>query len=161
MQKNQYSKRPNGRFLSPESEVSELAVLKNPRWEKFVQSLITGVSQRKAYRSAYPNSEKWKDDVVDQKASKLLNENGKVLARYQELQEESKSTAIMAAIERKKWLSGLIRGEEEKTENKLKAIDILNKMDGEYTQKIELSKPIDDSLKEMEEYFESRTKTDS
>ena len=29
--------------------------------EKYVQGLVTGLSQRKAYREAYPSSRDWKD----------------------------------------------------------------------------------------------------
>lgn len=52
--------------------------------EKFVQELIKGKSQRESYRIAYPTSKKWKDNVVDVKASELLK-NGKVKVRYDEL----------------------------------------------------------------------------
>lgn len=52
--------------------------------EKFVQELIKGKSQREAYKIAYPTSIKWKDNVVDVKASELLK-NGKVKVRYDEL----------------------------------------------------------------------------
>ena len=48
-----------------------MAILKNPRHEKFVQGLIQGMSQRKAYREAFPAASKWKDTTVDVKASKL------------------------------------------------------------------------------------------
>ena len=37
-----------------------MATLKNQKQEKFAQCLASGMSQRKAYRAAYPNSEKWK-----------------------------------------------------------------------------------------------------
>jgi hypothetical protein len=55
--------------------------------EKFVQNLNAGLSQRQAYREAYPKSRKWKDSTVDKRASELLK-NGEVLGRYQELQKE-------------------------------------------------------------------------
>ncbi len=52
--------------------------------EKFVQELIKGKTQREAYKIAYPTSKKWKDNIVDVKASELLK-NGKVKVRYDEL----------------------------------------------------------------------------
>ena len=52
--------------------------------ERFVQELIRGKSQREAYRTAYPKSVKWKNEVVDVKASELLK-NSKVLVRYNEI----------------------------------------------------------------------------
>ena len=43
----------------------------------------------------------------------------------------------------------------------MKAIDLLNKMDGEYINKLELTQPIDNSIKEMEDYFEQQKKRSS
>lgn len=61
--------------------------------EKFIQGVVAGLSQRKAYREAYPNSVKWKDTTVDVKASALMKKD-KVLVRYNELMEEHKSKAL-------------------------------------------------------------------
>ena len=55
-----------------------------PKQELFVQGIISGLSQRQAYRQAYPSAKKWRDNVVDNKASELLK-NGEVLVRYREL----------------------------------------------------------------------------
>lgn len=70
--------------------------------EKYVQELIKGKSQREAYRIAYPSSKKWKDNVVDVKASELLK-NGKVSVRYNELRgkviKRTEEKAIITAEE--------------------------------------------------------------
>ena len=55
--------------------------------------LAKGKSQREAYRIAYPNSKKWKDNSVDNKACSLLR-NVKVKARYEELMKEFLKPAI-------------------------------------------------------------------
>ena len=60
--------------------------------EKFVLNVVAGMSQRSAYRDAYPNS-KMRDNVVDNKASLLLK-NEKVMVRYNELMAEAKKDAI-------------------------------------------------------------------
>lgn len=52
--------------------------------ERFVQGLVKGMSQREAYKDAYPGSEKWKPVSVDNKASKLFN-RAEVKTRYEEL----------------------------------------------------------------------------
>ena len=122
--------------------------------EKFVQNLIKGMSQREAYRNAF-NNKSASDKSIDEMASKLFNTN-KILSRYKELQEEAKNEAIMSAIDRKKWLTNVIKGTEQEDiyittddvsvkigsknadlNTKMKAMDILNKMEGEYTTKIE------------------------
>lgn len=107
---------------------------------KFIDELIKGKSQREAYRTAYPKSLKWKDEVVDVKASQLFK-NDKVLVRYNEIIEANKSSAIMTSEERKIWLTELIANEKETSLVKLKALDILNKMNGEYITKTEVSIP--------------------
>lgn len=66
-------------------EVSLVAKLTSKQ-EKFVQGVISGLSQREAYRQAYPSSIKWTDNAVDVNACKLLN-NAKVLLRYNELRD--------------------------------------------------------------------------
>lgn len=123
--------------------------------EKFVQNLIKGMSQREAYRDAYPN-DKSADDTIDKNACNLLNYNSKVLSRYNELLQKAEDNAIMSAIERKKWLTKVINGEIEEEDKyfsdgeavvynkpadintKIKALDTLNKMDGEYIEKLKV-----------------------
>lgn len=103
--------------------------------EKFVQGIIEGMSQADAYRSAYPN-QKMSDKTVWESASKLIK-NPKVSARLAELREDMMKPSIMSATERLEWLTGLIKDDEVAISDKLKATDIMNKMQGEYTQKIE------------------------
>jgi hypothetical protein len=113
-----------------------MGALKNVRHETFAQEIALGKSQRQAYKVAFPKSVNWKDETVDPKASALAK-NDKVLTRVQELQAEATSKTIKTAIQRKEWLSSIIDSTEEDTTTKLKACDLLNKMDGEYTTKIE------------------------
>ena len=127
----------------------------NVKQEKFIQGIINGLSQRQAYKEAY--GVKYKDESIDSKASTLFN-SGKVQERYQELLKELKSKAIMSAEERMIWLTEVINniqkediyvtnseGEEIKVgskaanlNEKMKALDILNKMSGEYIEKLKI-----------------------
>lgn len=117
-----------------------MAELKSDRQELFAQGLARGLSQRVAYRAAYPNSVNWKDNTVDVRACELAKDSN-VMVRLQELRELSKSNAVMSATERKEWLTELIKDAEGKHNmgDKLKALDILNKMDGEYTEKLQVN----------------------
>ena len=126
--------------------------------EKFVQGLISGLSQRKAYRTAFPNSVKWKDETVDVKACNLIKTD-KIMARYNELKEKAENLAIMTRVQRMITLSDIAQNGK-KDDSRIKAIDTLNKMDGIYTNKIELSKPVDESVKEMTAYLNGRIKND-
>ena len=122
-----------------------------PKQEKFIQNIINGMSQRQAYKDAY--NPKYKDEVIDIRASELFN-SSKVQVRYQELLQKLEEESIMSAKERMKWLTKVIKGdikhisygsEGQEYENeayisdKMKAVDILNKMSGEYTTKLEVN----------------------
>ena len=103
--------------------------------EQFVQNIIQGMSQADAYRSAYPN-QRMSDKTLHEAASRLMA-NSKIVARLTELRNELVKPSIMSAQERLEWLTRLIENDEEGTNEKLKAIDIMNKMQGEYVQKVE------------------------
>ena len=115
-----------------------MPILENARHEKFVQCLISGMSQRKSYREAFKQSKRWKDATIDNKASDLFRNNNEVLARYQELQEQAQDEAIMTRKDRMVKLSELAQ-DAEKEETQIKAIDTLNKMDGVYVVKQEIN----------------------
>lgn len=74
--------------------------------ELFVQQLVAGQSQRQAYRKAYPSAKKWKDNVVDNKASELLK-NGEVSVRHRELLKQFSNMALWSreqAFNEYEWL---------------------------------------------------------
>jgi phage terminase small subunit len=109
--------------------------------EKFVQCIINGMSQREAYKTAY-ETRRMSDNAIDREAS-LLMKNPKLSQRLLELRDELVKPTIMTAQERLEYLSKVVKGEildgesEAKIDSKLKAIDLMNKMSGEYVQKIE------------------------
>ena len=77
--------------------------------ENFVQALVSGKSQREAYKEAY-NAANMKDSTVDKRACELLK-NGKVAGRYNELkaieedrQREKYSLDRDKALENYLWL---------------------------------------------------------
>jgi phage terminase small subunit len=102
--------------------------------EAFVQNIIKGMSQADAYRAAY-DAKRMSDKTIHEKASVLAGQD-KVKARINELRGKLANENIMSAQKRLEWLTRLIQNEEENTSEKLKAIDIMNKMQGEYVQKI-------------------------
>lgn len=121
--------------------------------EKFVRNLINGMSQREAYKNSY-DAENMTDESIDVAACRLFNDD-KISLRYKELQERLTNASIMTAQERLEYLTGIVkeierehkyyivdgmmqeRDEPADFNTKLKAIDIMNKMQGEYTTKIE------------------------
>lgn len=73
--------------------------------EFYVQGLISGLSQREAYKRAYPST-KMKDKTIDEVASKMLK-NTKVYTRYAELMNEHSEKALWTreqSVNTLKWL---------------------------------------------------------
>ena len=80
----------------------------------------------------------YKEKYAGVNADKLLK-NTNIQKYIEELQEKAKSSRIMTAIERREFLTSMIKDGAVKDTDRLKAVDILNKMDGEYTQKVEVN----------------------
>lgn len=60
-----------------------------PKQERFVQGLFAGLSQREAYKEAFPSSLKWQPETIDARACELAK-NSKVVVRMNELTNELK-----------------------------------------------------------------------
>ena len=104
--------------------------------EQFAKNIaLEGMNQADAYRNAY-NCENMQDNSIYREAS-LLKDNPKVAQRIQELRDTLAKSSIMTAQERLEWLSSVIKDDNEKTAIRLSASDQMNKMQGEYVQKVE------------------------
>ena len=104
--------------------------------EQFAKAIaLDGMSYSDAYRSAYDTS-KMSDKTVNEKAS-LLKDQDKIRARIKELRDEVDTPKIMSAQKRKEWLTEVINDAEMDINARLKASDQLNRMEGEYVQKVE------------------------
>ena len=103
--------------------------------EAFVQNIIQGMSQADAYRSAY-DTKRMSDNAIYREAS-LLMSNPKIAQRINELRDQLAKPSIMSAQKRLEWLTEVILSKDETTGDKLKAADIMNKMQGEYITKVE------------------------
>ena len=82
-----------------------------PKQELFVQGIISGLSQRQAYRQAYTSSKKWLDSSVDSQAAVLLP-NVKVLSRYRELLKQFSNMSLWSreqAFNEYEWLKNKAR----------------------------------------------------
>lgn len=101
--------------------------------ENFCLEYIKCGNASEAYRRSY-NAKKMKDEVIWVKACELLK-NGNVEVRVNELKERAVSKAIITVEQRKELLSRWAW--EEETPNALKALDLLNKMENLYTQKVQ------------------------
>ena len=104
--------------------------------EKFAQSVaLENMTYSDAYRSAYDTS-RMTDKTVNEKAS-LLKDNDKIKARINELREKSTTPKVMTAQRRKEWLTEVVNDPNIDIRVRLQASDQLNRMEGEYVQKVE------------------------
>ena len=136
-----------------------------PKQERFIQNIVSGMTQRQAYKEAF-NPPTMSDENIDSEACRLFNST-KVNTRYRELMGQLEDKAIMSAKERMKWLTDVINGDiledvpvmtdikddkvntikcPTKIDTKLKALDTLNKMSGEYVNRVEADVNTDVSI---------------
>lgn len=105
-----------------------------PKQEKFVKAIVLeGMNYSDAYRSAY-DTKRMTDKSVNEKAS-ILKDDVKIRARIKELAAEIDSQKIMSATKRAEKLSSFAEADDPNVA--MKAIDLLNKMTGEYVQRVE------------------------
>lgn len=125
--------------------MSELA---NSRHEVYAQGLAQGLKQKDAYITAFPKAQKWKDQTVYNHSSELAR-RPEVIERVKELREGSTSAVVLSIAQRKEWLTDLIMNQDESTMNRLKAVDILNKMDSAYVENVNVNGTINNPLSGM------------
>lgn len=105
-----------------------------PKQENFAQAVaLEDMNQADAYRSAY-STKRMKDKQIWEEASKLAN-TPKVAQRIDELRQQAMTPKVMSAQKRREKLTELAESDDAVVA--MKAIDLLNKMDGEYVQKVQ------------------------
>ena len=104
------------------------------RQELFIQEYIkTGNTTNSAIKAGYS---KRTAKSIGQRLLTFVN----IKKRIEELSQKiANNNNIMTAKERQEYLTKLINSDDVKVSDKLKALDILNKMTGEYTQKVEVN----------------------
>lgn len=130
---------------------------------KFCEEYVNnGLNGTQAYSSAYKSCKK--ENAARVNASRLLTK-ANIIEYINELQEKLKEKAIMSAEERMIWLSKVVQGEikeigfwdgeevkrEPSLSDKLKGMDILNKMTGQYVTKIngDITLSYEEAIKEV------------
>ncbi len=105
----------------------------NARQKAFCEYYVAcGNATEAAKKAGY--SERYTNKNVNK-----LRQNTAIIEYIEELQKKAQSSRIMSAVERKEWLTKVLNDDNAKLNDRLKALDILNKMDGEYTEKVQLS----------------------
>ena len=129
-----------------------MPALTNQRREKFVQNIVSGMTQRQAYFDAFPNAANWQPKSVDEAACTLFHTK-EVADRYQELQSYTALSAVLSRQGRMLILTDIAEDEDLPPKNRMQAIDLLNKMDGEYVKKVEatITTPLSDVAEKVDD----------
>lgn len=122
--------------------------------EKYCQNRITGMmTQRKAYLDAVPMAKKWKPETVDSKAS-TLERSEKVQERLKELrekvreiEEEQAGIACLTRVKKRQILAAIVEDPHASAADRCRAIDLDNKMEGEYVEKVSVSGEVNNPFK--------------
>lgn len=118
--------------------------------EKFCINVASGMTLCDAYKNSY-DAENMQDNTIYNKASDL-SKKGEIRERIEQLRKEARTDTIMTAIQRKQFLTDMIMKDTEANRtDKLKALDILNKMDGEYVEKIKAEVDITNMVVDIED----------
>ena len=104
--------------------------------ENFCLEIVQSGNGTEAYKKAGYKVKS--DNAAAVGAAKLLRK-AKVQKRIAELRSEMDSHKIMDAAERRELLTQFARDEETAKPDRLKAMDLLNKMDGIYINKTQVS----------------------
>lgn len=112
--------------------------------EKYCVNRATGMNQKESYIDAYDTSNMKEDTIY--RAACELEKDYKITTRIDELRKEARSDRIINTIQKKELLTEWIYDADTSKGDRLKALDILNKMDGEYTEKIEAKQEVKISI---------------
>ena len=119
----------------------------SPNQEAFCKFVaLDNMNNSDAYRAAYPN-QRMSAKTIHEAASRMAGK-GNVIARIKELRAEIDSPKILSVTKRSEKLSDLAENSEDPYVV-MKAIDLLNKMTGEYTQKVKTTVTYEDSLRDL------------
>lgn len=119
----------------------------NARQKKFAEYYVqSGNIVQSAVKAGYS------ENYANARAYELLKNVG-VSEYIKELSEKLKDERIMTAKDRQVLLSDIARDDENEPSDRIKAVDTLNKMTGEYTvkvdAKVEQSKKLADVFKQL------------
>ena len=101
--------------------------------EKFCRNIVAGMTGKDAYKDAYNTAAS--DQVIRNEANKLLQRDDiteKIKELQKPLQNHARNTYISEREKKRNILWQFINDENKSDSDRLKALDLLNKMDAEY-----------------------------
>lgn len=111
-----------------------------PKQEKFCQCIISGMTGKDSYITAYDTNAG--DNTIYTEVTRLLDKEDiqkRLETLRKPLETQAKATAISERAKKRQFLWNVINDETQNMSDRLKATDLLNKMDSEYTNNTTLS----------------------
>ena len=120
----------------------------NARQKKFAEYYAqSGNTVQSAINAGYS------ENYANANACRLL-ENVRVKEYIEELTDKAKDERILTAKDRQVLLSDIAKDKEEDTSDRIRAIDTLNKMTGEYLNKVEVSGSLETEKSKLDSLIE-------
>jgi phage terminase small subunit len=120
----------------------------NMRQRKFAEYYAqSGNTVQSAINAGYS------ENYANTNACKLL-ENDRVIEYIKELSDRAQQERIINATERQAILSDIAKSKDEETSDRIRAIDTLNKMTGEYLNKVEVSGSLETEKSKLDSLIE-------
>ncbi len=115
----------------------------NERQKRFAEYYAqSGNAAQSAVKAGYS------DKYANTNAAKLL-QNTTIQEYIRELSEKAQDERIMTAKERQALLSDIAKDDDNAPSDRIKAVDTLNKMTGEYTVKVDTTVKTSDKLSDV------------
>lgn len=115
----------------------------NERQKKFAEYYAqSGNAAQSAIKAGYS------DKYANTNAAKLL-QNTTIQEYIRELSEKAQDERIMTAKERQALLSNIAKDDDNAASDRIKAVDTLNKMTGEYTVKVDTTVKTSEKLSDV------------
>lgn len=123
--------------------------------ERFVQNIVKGMGPTEAYTDAFPHKKDQSAHVRGNAAYNLLHSEP-CATRFDQLLKEAHTSAVLSREEKLLILSSLVRDPESSDKTRLSALDLLNKMEGDYTKqiKMDINAPVSETALAVAEILE-------
>lgn len=122
--------------------------------EKYCQNRIKGMSQRQAYRDAFPNNSS--NETIDAKAS-VLEKTDKIQHRLAQLRAKLEKKNILSVQQILEILTKDAQSGELKAQDRHRAMDMILKVNGAYVQNLNMNANVDMKVEDYIKKAESES----
>lgn len=119
-----------------------------PKQEKFCQCVVSGMSYKDSYMTAYDCQSERAANIESTKLAARDDIQERMSALLKPIEQRVQQTAISEREKKRQWLWDMINNPNVKDSDRISAMNILNKMDSEY---INITQTIEDKETSIEQ----------